>query len=145
MTDPTREAVQEALDWYQLSGMLPHSVHVAFEAARLWLEGPTEAMIERAGIRAAEINLGDTLVDALKRHEMGIWRSGDCDRFATAARLWLEGPKVDEAMIERATYELTKNELGCPDGQYGYRPLMPTEAKPIMWRVLRAALGVPDE
>ena len=45
-----REQVQEALDWYQLSGMLPHSVHVAFEAARLWLEGPIidEATIERA-------------------------------------------------------------------------------------------------
>ena len=52
MTDPTRQQVREALDHLDDIRFDRPSDAVAFRlvqaAARLWLEGPTEAQIERA-------------------------------------------------------------------------------------------------
>ena len=51
MTDPTREQVAEAIDWiiHQYGDDLEeYPIMTVLAAARLWLEGPTEAQIERA-------------------------------------------------------------------------------------------------
>ena len=60
---------------------------------------------------------------------------------AEAARLWLEGPKVDEAMIERTAHALMVESWGQKDTD-----IFPS---PIGWipfakRALRAALEVSD-
>jgi hypothetical protein len=53
---------------------------------------------------------------------------------------------VDEAMIQRGTYEITTHLLGLrrTGDEYDYLPLTPTLAKPIVRMVLRAALQVTD-
>ena len=111
MTDPTREQVQEALDWQErgdqpdrlIDGINP--ILIIQTAARAWLETTEMTKDERAQFRVARIRahrIDEAMIERAARVSIRLWAENEEDYEPLADDL-----AIAEAML-RAALEVTE-------------------------------------